>query len=103
MTTMTYFNMLHYVKKLEASGIPPAQAEAMVEAQQDAFSECVDNTLAKKSDIKEAIAEVKRDIAKVEHDVAELRIEVRTGFKWMQWAISILAAGVGALVLKAFF
>lgn len=103
MTSMTYFNTLKYVKKLVASGIPPVQAEAIAEAQQEALSECVDNTLATKSDIKEAIAKVERDVAKVEHDVTALRVEMRTGFKWIQWTISILAAGVGSLVFKTFF
>jgi len=110
MTTMTYFNTLRFVKKLEASGIPPIQAEAIAEAQQEAFLECIDNTLATKSDIARDIAEVRNEmadirheVADIRHEVAELRIEMRTGFKWIQWAVSLLAAGVGALILKTFF
>ncbi len=56
MATIT-FDTHKFVKKLEASGIPPQQAEALVEAFQEAAN---DSSLATKSDL----AELKYDLLK---------------------------------------
>jgi hypothetical protein len=56
MATIT-FDTLKFVKKLESSGIAPQQAEALVEALQEAAS---GSSLATKSDL----AELKYDLLK---------------------------------------
>lgn len=57
MATIT-FDTLKYAKKLEAAGIPAAQAEAMAEAQKDIFSETLDATLATKNDVRDIKSEL---------------------------------------------
>ena len=57
MATIT-FDTLKYAKKLEAAGIPAAQAEAMAEAQKDIFSETLDTTLATKNDVRDIKSEL---------------------------------------------
>ncbi len=50
MATVT-FDTLKFVEKLEKAGIPREQADAMAEAQKDAFSEAMDSQLATKADL----------------------------------------------------
>lgn len=68
------------IKRLEASGVPVAQAEATVEA----FAEMVD---AGQGDLA-----TKADLAHLEYRISLL-----------QWMVGLLMAGVGSLILKAFF
>ena len=58
MSTIT-FDTLKFVKDLESAGVPPAQAEAFVRAQQEILSQSLDTTLATKSDI--AVPDLKID------------------------------------------
>ena len=62
------FDTLKFVKTLEASGISQAQAEAIADAQREAFSELTEiSNLATKSDInslRKEIAEMKFDLLK---------------------------------------
>ena len=58
MNTIT-FDTHKFVKDLESAGVPPAQAEAFVRAQQEILSQALDSTLATKSDI--AILDLKID------------------------------------------
>lgn len=80
MATIT-FDTLKYAKKLEAAGIPAAQAEAMAEAQKDIFSETLDATLATKN------------------DVCDIKSELRV-IKWMLGLV--IAAEVMPLLAKLF-
>ena len=78
------FDTHKIIKRLEASGVPSAQAEATVEA----FAEMVDagqSDLATKGDLEAAIA----------------RLDYRISL--LQWMMGGLLAGVGSLVLKTFF
>lgn len=50
MSTIT-FDTLKFVKQLEASGIPPVQAEAFINAQRDILSEVMDTSLATRADV----------------------------------------------------
>ncbi len=96
---MIYFDTLQYVKTLEASGVSAKQAEAMARAQQEALSECLDTTLVTKQDITDLKNEVKSDISNLNVRVEKIESDV----KWIQWALGFIGAGVGTLVLKAFF
>ncbi|MDZ4255358.1 MAG: coiled-coil domain-containing protein [Sulfuritalea sp.] len=58
MSTIT-FDTHKFVKDLESAGVPPAQAEAFVRAQQEILSQSLDTTLATKSDI--AVLDLKID------------------------------------------
>lgn len=99
MATMIYFDTLQYVKTLEASGVVPKQAEAMAKAQQEVLSECLNTTLATKQDITELKNHLENQMAPMKADIATLKSEV----KWIQWVLGFVAAGVGTLILKAFF
>lgn len=60
MSTIT-FDTHKFVKKLEASGVPSAQAEVMIEV----FRESQDSAeLATKTDLKLAIADLRADLIK---------------------------------------
>jgi len=50
MSTIT-FDTHKFVKELESAGMPPAQAEAFVRAQQEILAQALDTTLSTKSDI----------------------------------------------------
>lgn len=50
MATIT-FDTHKFVKELESAGMPSAQAEAFVRAQQEILAQALDTTLATKSDI----------------------------------------------------
>lgn len=53
------FDTHKFVKDLESAGVPRAQAEAFVRAQQEILSQALDTTLATKADI--AILDAKID------------------------------------------
>lgn len=60
MSTIT-FDTHKFVKQLEASGVPPAQAEVMI----DVFRAAQDSAeLATKNDLKLAIADLRADLVK---------------------------------------
>ena len=75
------FDTLKYVKQLESAGIPPAQAEAFVNAQRDILSEALDTSLATKADIARLESRI---------DTMELRLTVKLG--------AFIAAAVGVLI-----
>jgi hypothetical protein len=87
MATIT-FDTLKFVKQLEASGIPPGQAEAFVRAQQEILSQALDSTLATRSDIE---------------CIERKLIEFEGEFKAIKWMLGIIVGGVVMLVLRAFF
>ncbi|MGS0742864.1 DUF1640 domain-containing protein [Glaciimonas sp. GG7] len=81
MTTVT-FDTHQFIKKLEAAGLPEAQAEAISEAITSA-SENAD-TITRK-DLKIELAPIKNELTLV------------------KWMLGIIVAGLAALVLKSFF
>lgn len=102
MSTMVYFDTLHYVKTLEAAGFSERQAEAFVKVQQDSLSESLDTTLATKGDIQGVKAEiqgVKTEIQEVKMDLCGVKAEMRV----MRWMMGVTMAGVGAIIMKLFF
>ncbi len=80
MNTIT-FDTHKFVKELESAGVPPAQAEAFVRAQQEILSQALDTTLATKS-----------DIAILDHKIDKL-----------SWMMAILIALAIANFAKQFF
>ncbi len=107
---MIYFDTLQYVKTLESSGVSQKQAEAMARAQQNVLSECLNTTLATKEDIRVLRSDVEKDISALENklmsEISPMKADITTlksDVKWIQWALSFVGAGVGTLILKAFF
>ena len=91
MTTIP-FGTPKFVKQLEAGGVPPKQAEAFVEAQQEILSQALNTTLATKADLDKM--ERRIDLKLIEHDGE---------FKLIKWMLGILIGGVLMIVLKIYF
>lgn len=85
-TTIT-FDTHKFVKRLEAAGISPAQAEALVEAQRDSLAEALDTTLATKADI----SSLRQELNPVKTDIAVLK-----------WMIGFNLAFTMAILWKTF-
>lgn len=86
------FDTLKFVKQLEASGIPPAQAEAFVNAQRDILAEALDTSLATRS-----------DMLAVKADIERLDAKFNAKFDKLQWMLGILIAIAIANFAKQFF
>ncbi len=87
MSTIT-FDTLKFVKELESAGVPPAQAEAFVRAQQEILAQALDSTLATHADVER----IERKL--IEHDGK---------FALMQWMLTALLAVAIANFAKQFF
>ncbi len=81
------FDTLKYVKQLEASGVPSAQAEAFVNAQREILAEALDTTVVTKA-----------DVLRLENRIALLDAKVDSKFALLQWML----AGVLALAVANF-
>ena len=92
MTTIT-FDTHKFIRRLQASGMPEEQAEAIVDAFKDAQSEA---ELATRRDLKEL--EIKLE-AKLDRLDAKFTGE----FTLIKWMMGLLLGGIVALILKAFF
>jgi hypothetical protein len=84
--TAVAFDTLKFVEKLEAAGVPHAQAKATAEA----FAEATGQELVTKSDLAAAKAELKADITAVRAELreVELRMTVKLG------GLIVVAVGV---------
>ncbi len=91
MTTIT-FDMLKFVKQLEASGVPPVQAEAFVLAQQQILSDVLDSTLPTKG-----------DLLSLKHGVERLEMKMESKFAVQQGLLGVLIAIAVANFAKQFF
>ncbi len=78
------FDTLKYSKRLKNSGFSDLQAEALAEAQAEAF-ESNFHVLATKADLKILASELKGEML------------------LLKWMLGIMTAGIISLVLKAFF
>jgi hypothetical protein len=78
------FDTLHYVKKLEAAGMDPKQAEAQVEFQAEVLSSLVKEKVATKEDLDKISTELRHEINLV------------------KWMLGVLITGVAAIVVKTF-
>ena len=86
------FDTLKFVKQLEASGIPPAQAEAFVNAQRDILSEALDTSLATRA-----------DMLAVKTDIGRMDAKFDAKFDKLQWMLGIVIALAVANFTKQFF
>ncbi len=116
---MVAFDTLKLARKLRDAGMPAEQAEAVAEAEAEAFGEFVMAHLATKDDIaglKQEIAEVRGEITEVrgevtsvrselKQDVAEVRTElaglkaqiIAEGNRHIMWSVGTMIALVAAL------
>ncbi len=118
---MIYFDTYHYITTLKEAGMPEKQAEALSKAQQTSLSECLDTTLASKQDVRElklelkqVKSELKEEImelrSELKEEIAELRLDTKVEIKNLEskvnlhsYMLGIIIAGIGTLILKAFF
>ena len=98
MTTIT-FDTLKFVKQLEASGVPPVQAEAFVLAQQQILSDVLDSSLSTKGDLLSLEKIVHTDIERVERKL----IEHDGKLALLQWMLAAVLAVALANFAKQFF
>ena len=98
MSTIT-FDTHKFVKDLQASGIPNAQAEAFVRAQQEILGQVLDSTLATKGDLLSLEKSLRFDLDRIDRK----QIEHDGEFKAIKWMLGIIVGGVVMLVLRAFF
>ena len=69
MTTIT-FDTLKFAKKLEAAGMNSREAEALAEAQNDAFGEMINmSELATKKDLALSDSALRKDLAEMKYDL----------------------------------
>lgn len=78
------FDTLKFARRLKSAGVPDAQAEAQADALAELFASGTDQ-LATKADLNAVEVKLTGDI------------------KLLRWMMGLLLAGVGSLVLKAFF
>lgn len=86
------FDTMKFVDTLREAGVPEAQAKAEAKAVNEAINTATDMSLATKSDI-QAVSMAVRD----------LTIKTDAEFKNMRLFMGVIAAGVGAILLKLFF
>ena len=89
MSTIT-FDTFKFVDRLEKAGLTREQAAAIVEAQQVAFSEALDTSLATKADI--ARLENRIDGMAKDMQAVELRLTIKLGAFLAVFAGVIIAA-----------
>lgn len=95
MASMVYFDTLEYVETLKSAGFSEVQAKAFVKVQQESLSECLDTTLATKADIQN----IKTEIQEVKFELKDMKADLT----WLKWMFGMMMAGMGSLILKAFF
>ena len=85
MTSVT-FDTLKFAKKLEAAGMATKEAEALAEAQNDAFSDMLNmSELASKKDLALSDAALRKDLAEMKYDLLKWII----GLALAQFALMI--------------
>ena len=98
MSTIT-FDTLKYVKQLEASGIPPAQAEAFINAQREILSDVMESSLATRGDLQVLEKSLHADTERLERKL----IEHDGRFALVQWMLAAVLAVAVANFAKQFF
>lgn len=92
MTTMVYFDTLQYVEKLEEAGVPEKQAKAFAKVQQESLSECLDTTLATKTDLMEVKVQLQAEIHVIQSDVQVLK-----------WMVGFVLTSILGLIVEHIF
>ncbi len=86
------FDTMKFVDTLKAAGVPEEQAKAEAKAVNEAIASAVDMSLATKS-----------DISAISMAVRESAIKTEAEFKNIRLLLGVVAAGVGAILIKLFF
>jgi len=98
MTAIT-FDTLRFAEKLTKAGFSPEQAKAIVETEQEAFQETMDNTLATKEDIRNLKDNIDKDIKDLRNDINELKQKLLV-HDWMLRFLLVFQMGI---LFKLFF
>ncbi len=105
MLEMIYFDKLAYVETLKEAGVTDIHAKAFANAQYKSLSQCIDNTLAIKSDLMGVKSELKEVIQKEKTALkAEIQVlitdlhEVKSDVKLLKWMIGATMTGMFALL-----
>ena len=93
------FDTLKYVKQLEASGVPSAQAEAFVNAQREILSDVMDSSLATRVDLQALEKSLHNDTERLERKL----IEHDGRFALVQWMLAAVLAVAIANFAKQYF
>ena len=96
------FDTYKFITELESSGVPHAQAEAMLKVQQQIIEHSIGNTLATKADLDKLERATKTDLDKVERKLSDEIKDVKSDIHLMKWMLSLIIGGILMLVLKAF-
>jgi hypothetical protein len=88
MSSAIAFDTLKFVEKLEAAGVPHAQAKATAQA----FAEATSQELATKADLSAVKAELKADIATVRAGVELAKRDLKI------WFGSVMVVAVGVIL-----
>lgn len=97
MSTIT-FDTHKFVKELTASGVPDAQAEAFVQAQQEILSQVLDTTIATKADVLTLEKSMRFDLERIERKL----IEHDGKLTLLQWMIGFNLVFTMAVLWKVF-
>ena len=98
MSTIT-FDTFKFVNRLEKAGLSREQAAAIVEAQQGAFDEALDSTLATRADIARLESASKEGFAATHLSIAMLDAKMDK----LSWILGVLVAIAVANFAKQFF
>ncbi|HLA33809.1 MAG TPA: coiled-coil domain-containing protein [Rhodocyclaceae bacterium] len=98
MSTIT-FDTHKFIKDLQASGVPEAQAEAFVRSQQEILAQVMDNTLATKSDA----LKLERRIDAVDSQLREMKAELNGKLTLNHWMLAAILGVAIANFAKQFF
>lgn len=104
MSTVT-FDTLSFSKRLQAAGVPPAQAEAHAQVQAEFLTNHLLSLVATKEDIEaiwEEIRAIKEDVRATKEDIKQLETRLRMEMQLLGKTLTvrlggIVALGVGAL------
>lgn len=101
MTAIT-FDTLKFSEKLTKAGFTPEQAKAIIETEQEAFQETMDNTLATKEDIRSLKAATKEDIRNLKDELKEDINKLKQKLFVHDWMLRFLLVFQVAILLKLF-
>ena len=118
------FDTLCYARRLEAGGVPPAQAQAHAGALAEAL-DARDRNLVTTSTLRAELCELRAELraemaelrAELRAEMAELRNEfhvavadargefkaIHAELRMMRWLLGLIAAGVATLLARTFF
>lgn len=91
MSTLT-FDTHKFVKRLEAAGVPPLQAEAMADAQKEVLAEALETQLASRADLVE-----------IRHELREAKAEIMGELRLNRWMLGVVLGLAVANFGKQFF